>query len=89
MLRELLNSQSPLGVVCSVMVEANCKSLLVVSVDIRISKLCFGPGADPVLGSQPAGDASHKPGGKLPLLSSKRAVTLATLKGPATSFAGW
>ena len=30
----------------------------------------------PVLGSQPAGDVSHKPGGRLPLLS----VTRATLK---------
>ena len=30
----------------------------------------------PVLGSQPAGDVSHKPGGRLPLLSSMPAVTL-------------
>jgi len=29
----------------------------------------------PVLGSQPAGDVSHKPGGRLPLLSTKPAVT--------------
>jgi len=41
----------------------------------------------PVLGSQPAGDASHKPGGRLPLLSTRPAVTLATLKRAATSFA--
>jgi len=34
----------------------------------------------PVLGSQPAGDVSHKPGGRLPLLSASPAVTLATLK---------
>jgi len=34
----------------------------------------------PVLGSQPAGDVSHKPGGRLPLLSAKPAVTPATLK---------
>jgi len=33
----------------------------------------------PVLGSQPAGDVSHKPGGRLPLLSARPAVTLATL----------
>jgi len=33
-----------------------------------------------VLGSQPAGDVSHKPGGRLPLLSARPAVTLATLK---------
>ena len=30
----------------------------------------------PVLGSQPAGDVSHKPGGRLPLLSTRPAVTL-------------
>jgi len=34
----------------------------------------------PVLDSQPAGDVSHKPGGRLPLLSARPAVTLATLK---------
>jgi len=34
----------------------------------------------PVLGSQPAGDVSHKPGGRLPLLSARPAVTLTTLK---------
>ena len=33
----------------------------------------------PVLGSQPAGDVSHRPGGRLPLLSARPAVTLATL----------
>ena len=32
----------------------------------------------PVLGSQPAGDVSHKPGGRLPLLSARPAVTPAT-----------
>jgi len=42
-----------------------------------------------VLGSQPAGDVSHKPGGRLPLHSSRPAVTLATLKRAATSFAAW
>ena len=41
----------------------------------------------PVLGSQPAGDASHKPGGRLPLLSTRPATTLATLKRAATNFA--
>jgi len=40
-----------------------------------------------VLGSQPAGDVSHKPGGRLPLLSAT--VTLATLKRDATNFAAW
>jgi len=43
----------------------------------------------PVLGSQPAGDVSHKPGGTLPLLSTRPAVTIATLKRAATSFAAW
>ena len=38
----------------------------------------------PVLGSQPAGDVNHKPGGRLPLLSARPAVTLATLKRAAT-----
>jgi len=43
----------------------------------------------PVLGSQPAGDVSHKPGSRLPLLSARPAVTSATLKRAATSFAAW
>jgi len=38
------------------------------------------PDLIPVLGSQPAGDVSHKTGGRLPLLSTRPAVTLATLK---------
>jgi len=42
-----------------------------------------------VLGSQPAGDVRHKPGGRLPLLSARPAVTIATLKRAATSFAAW
>jgi len=43
----------------------------------------------PVLGSQPAGEVSHKPGGRLPLLSTRPTVTLVTLKRAATSFAAW
>jgi len=43
----------------------------------------------PVLGSQPAGDVSHKPGGKLSLLSARPAVTPATLKRAAANFAAW
>ena len=43
----------------------------------------------PVLGSQPAGDVSHKPGSRLPLLSAKPAVTPATLKRAATNFVAW
>ena len=42
-----------------------------------------------VLGSQPAGGMSHKPGGRLPLLSTRPTVTLATLKRATTSFAAW
>jgi len=44
----------------------------------------------PVLDSQPAGDVSHKPGGRLPLLSARpAAVAPATLKRAATNFAAW
>jgi len=43
----------------------------------------------PVLGSQLAGDVSHKPGGRLPLLSARPAVTLATLKRADTNVAAW
>jgi len=50
---------------------------------------CRVPEVIPVLGSQPAGNVSHKPGGKLPLLSTRPAVTLATPKRAATNFAAW
>ena len=40
----------------------------------------------PVLGSQPAGDVSHKSGGRMPLLSARPAVTFATLKRAATNY---
>ena len=53
------------------------------SVEHRVPELI------PVLGSQPAGDVSHKPGGRLQLLSARPAVTLATLKRAATNFAAW
>ena len=43
----------------------------------------------PVLGSQPASDVSHKPGGRLPLLSARPSVTPATLKTAATNCAAW
>jgi len=43
----------------------------------------------PVLGSHPASDASHKPDGRLPLLSARPAVTPTTLKRAATNFASW
>ena len=40
-----------------------------------------------VLSSQPAGDVTHKPSGRLPLLSARPAVTLSTHKRAATNFA--
>ena len=43
----------------------------------------------PVPGSQPASDVSHKPGGRLPLLSARPTVTPAPLKRTATNFAAW
>ena len=43
----------------------------------------------PVLGSQPACNVCHKPGGRLPLLSARPEVTHATLKRAATNFAAW
>jgi len=43
----------------------------------------------PVLGRQPAVEVSHKPGGRLPLLSARPAVTPATLKRAATNVAAW
>ena len=42
-----------------------------------------------VLGSQPSDDVSHKPGDRLPLLSTRPAVTLTTHKRAATSFSIW
>jgi len=48
----------------------------------------LGSGADLVLSSQPAGGVSHKPGGRLPLLSARPAVTLATLKRAAIFLLG-
>ena len=43
----------------------------------------------PVLCSQPAGVMSHKPGGRLTLLSARPVVTSAILKRAATNFAAW
>ena len=43
----------------------------------------------PVPGSQPAGDVSHEPGGRLPLLSARPAVIPATLTRAAANFAAW
>jgi len=55
----------------------------------RLPSRAQGSGADPGFGSQPAGDVSHKPGGRLPLLSARPAVTLATLKRADTNLAAW
>ena len=43
----------------------------------------------PVLGSQPTADMSHKPSSRLPLLSTRTTVTLATLKRVVTNFTAW
>ena len=56
---------------------------------LRAYYLQFHSSQRRVLGSQPAGNMSHKPGGKLPLLSARPVVTLATLKRATTSFAVW
>jgi len=56
---------------------------------IRLPSDCRVPDPIPVLGSQPVDDVSHKPGGRLPLLSARPAVTLATVKRAATNFAAW
>jgi len=47
---------------------------------------CRVPQLIQVLGSQHSGDVRHKPGGRLPLLSDRPAVTL---NRAATSFAAW
>jgi len=65
---------------------------LVNRVELLMSKSCIQrrvPDLISVLGSQPAGDVSHKPGGRLPLLSTRPAVTPATIKKAATYFAAW
>ena len=46
------------------------------------------PALIPVRGSQPAGDESHTPGGKLPLLSAGLQLPLQP-KRAATNFAAW
>ena len=43
----------------------------------------------PSIADLPVGDMSQKPGGRLPLLSARPTVTLATLKRAATNFAAW
>ena len=43
----------------------------------------------PVLGSQPAGDVSHKPGGEAAIIFRQACSYPATLKRAATNFAAW
>ena len=50
---------------------------------------CRVPELIAVLGSQPAGEVSGKPGGRLPLLSARPTVTLTTLKRAAANFTNW
>ena len=63
--------------------KSKCKGSLCSLTERRVPELI------PVLCSQPAGDVNHKPGGRLPLLSARPAVTPATLKRAATNFAAW
>jgi len=63
------------------------------NVDVKVSPYSITerrvPELIPILGSQPAGDVSHKSGDRLPLLSVRPAVTPATFKTAATNFAAW
>jgi len=43
----------------------------------------------PVLGSQPAGDVSHKPGGRLPLFPPGLQLPPQPLRGLLPIFASW
>jgi len=61
--------------VCKVKVAVKVKLCNVKTADCRVPELI------PVLGSQPAGDVSHKPGGRQPLLSARPAVTSRPLRG--------
>ena len=54
-----------------------------------VAALLRVPELIPVLGSQHAGDMSHKPDGRLPLLFARPAVTPGTLKRAATNFSAW
>ena len=75
--------------------------MIVRQVQLRLIRLKKGKGSPysiterrvpeliPVLDSQPADGVSHKPGGRLRLLSARPALTPATLKRAATNFAAW
>jgi len=68
----MLHSVQCVGEVCIVKVKGSSYSIAE----------CTVPELIPVLGSQPAGDVSHKPSSRLPLLSAR-------LKRAAISFAAW
>jgi len=51
--------------------------------EIRVPELIL------VFGSPAAGDVSHKPGGRLPLLSARPTFTPSTLKRAAANLAAW
>jgi len=55
----------------------------------KLRWVCAGLRQSPCGSGQPAGDVNHKPGGRLPLLSARPAVTPTTLKRAATDFAAW
>jgi len=77
----VMNFQRILHFRCSTLSSRNIKKVPIT--ERRVPELI------PVLGSQPAGDMSHKPSGRLPLLSARPTVTPATLKRAATNFAAW
>jgi len=54
-----------------------------------ITERILGSGADPGSWQSACSKMSHKPGGRLPLLSARRAFTAAALKRAATNFAAW
>ena len=70
-----------------------CERVTTSSLTVKVSPYSIAersvPELMPVLGSQPARDVSHKPGGRLLLLFARPAVTPATLKRAATYFTAW
>jgi len=69
--------------------QGSCVSAPDLVVICRATYTCSSTELIPVLGSQLAGDVSHKPGGRLPSLSARPAVTPTTLQRAATNFAAW
>jgi len=87
MLRWISRSSQTWSLTCSVLLVCHCLFTYFCSMKGKGSPYSITkrrvPELIPVLGSQPAGDVSHKPGGRLPLLSTRPAVTPATLKRAA------